>query len=140
MSSRWIAAWRVGALLAVAGIAVVNVVFTAQKVPPLPMEAPVSVADPLVQQERRFAGVRASVQALGIRGTVGYFGELSTADDDYYYAQFVLAPLVLDFNPAPYEWAVANLPASSPGARLPATWALVKNFGDGVLLLRRSAP
>jgi hypothetical protein len=138
MRTHWIHAWRVGTLLVVAVVAAVNVISTAQKVPAPPINPPASMIDPIVQHERRFAAFRDHVQAHGIHGTVGYFGDSSEVDDDYFYAQFVLLPLILDVNPDPYKWAVAYLPALSPESRLPADWRVAEDFGEGVLLLRKS--
>jgi hypothetical protein len=101
MSGRWITGWNQGGLLAVAALAVVNVVSTAQKVRPPPIEAPSDQVDAVVRYERRLAALRDAALARGLKGTVGYFGSLP-GGDDYFHAQFALAPLVLDVNAAPY--------------------------------------
>jgi hypothetical protein len=128
-----------GALLAVAAVAAANVFHTARRVPPPAIAVPAAAFDPLSWHERRFSRFRERVPAHGVRGTIGYFGDLAHADDDYYYAQFALVPLVLDRDPDPYAWALANLPAGSPPARLPAGWDVAEDFGEGVLLLRKTA-
>lgn len=140
MRVRWINAGRGAALLIVAAVSMINVITTAQRVSPPPIDPPASMLDPIVRHEHRFASLRAYVKERGIQGTIGYVGDLPGADDDYFYAQFVLLPLILDVNPEPYEWAVAYLPTTSPESRLPAGWRIAENFGDGVFLLRKTAP
>lgn len=127
-------------MLVVALVATINVIAIARKVPAPPINPPASLLDPLVRHERQFAALRAYVASLGIHGTIGYFGDSTAIDDDYYYAQFVLLPLILDVDPAAYEWAVAYLPMAAPESRLPSDWQVAQEFGDGVWLLRKSAP
>lgn len=121
-----------------AGVAVANVIHTARKVPSPPLEVEASSYDPLSWHEQRFRRFRAGAAAHGVRGTIGYIGDHPATDDDYFYSQFALAPLVLDSDPAPHRWAVANLRTTNPEARIPAGWMIVQDFGDGVLLLGRS--
>lgn len=138
--SRWIPALRLAALLAVTAVAVANVIHTVRKTPPAALGVSAAAFDPLSWHEQRFQRFRAAAAARGLRGTIGYIGDRPAADDDYFYAQFALVPLLLDFDPAPYEWAIANLRTTSPGSRVPAGWRIVQDLGDGVLLLRKSAP
>ena len=137
---RWITAWRVGALMAVAAVALANVIHTVQKVPPAAIDAPGVWGDPVVWHDLRLAAFRQGAQARGLRGTIGYFGEPARFDDDFFYAQFALVPLVLDVEPERHLWAVANLRTSSPQTRLPAGWSVVEDFGGGVFLVRKSTP
>jgi hypothetical protein len=140
MIERWIQALRVGALFAVAAIAGINVVHTARKTPPPPVGVPAEAFDPLSRYEARLAALRQGLQARGLRGTLGYFGDQPEAGDDFFYAQFVLAPLVLDLRAEHYAWGVADLRTASPETRLPEGWRVVEAFGSGVFLVRQSAP
>jgi hypothetical protein len=140
-------AWRVGAMMVVVVMAVVNVVHIAQTVPPPPRESPGAAIDPVTRHERRLAALSANVGARGLKGTIGYIGDLSGSRlagdargvEDYYLTQFALVPLVLDSNPEPHEWAVANLRTTIPQTRVPGSWRIVEDFGEGVLLLRKAA-
>lgn len=123
----------------VAAVAAANVIHLAQSVPPAPVAVPASAFDPLSWHEERFAGFRKRAADHGVSGVIGYFGDTSDADDDYYYAQFALVPLVLDMDPQRHRWAVANLRTTSPATRLPANWRIVEDLGGGVLLLERLA-
>ena len=144
----WPNTWRTGALAVVVVVAVINVIHLALAVPPPPVESPAAAIDPAMRAEHRLAPLRASVRRHGLRGTIGYVGELRggrlnddpRAVEDYYRTQFALVPLVLDPNPAPYVWAVANLHATASAPPLPAGWTIAENLGDGVLLLRKEAP
>jgi hypothetical protein len=101
--------------------------------------------DPVTRQERRFARLRAAMLARGISGYVGYLTD-APADavlgnaaraEDYYLAQFVLVPAVLDLNYAAHAWVVTNHRAA-PAPDVPG-YELAADGGDGVRLLRRSA-
>lgn len=140
MRNRWIPAWPFAALAAVAAVAAANVIHVVRKIPPATRDVSPATFDPLSWHEQRFARFRAAAKARGLRGTIGYVGDHAAADDDFFYAQFALVPLLLDFDPTPYEWAVANLRTSPPGSRVPAGWNVSEDLGDGVLLLRKSAP
>lgn len=148
MRNNWMNAWRVGALMIVVVVAVVNVTHLAQTVPPPPVESPAAVIDPATRAERRLAALRESMRARGLKGTVGYVGDLPGSRlhedprgvEDYYLTQFALVPLVLDTNPEPHEWAVANLRTTGAPTRVPGGWRIAEDFGNGVLLLRKEAP
>jgi hypothetical protein len=141
-------AWHAGTLGIVMLVAVGNVVHLAQKTPPPPVESSAGPSDPVMRQERRLAGLRGSVEARGLRGTVGYLGDFPPgrgADDargveDYFLTQFALAPLVLDGDAERHEWIVANLRSAASSARVPAGWKIEEDFGGGVLLLKKAAP
>ncbi len=132
--------WRSGALLIVAAVTVANVIHTARKAPPPPLGVSAAAFDPLTFHEERFRVFRARAAAQGVRGPIGYVGDTADADDDYYYAQFALVPLVLDLNPAPHDWAVANLRTTTPADRVPPGWRVAADCGAGVLLLRKGPP
>lgn len=140
VTSRWIPAWRFAALLAVAAVALANLIQTTRRVPPPAIGVGAASFDPLTWHEQRFERFRVGAAKHGVRGTIGYIGDQDAADDDYYYAQFALVPLLLDFDPAPHRWAVANLRKSRAAARIPAGWIIAEDFGDGVLLLGKSSP
>lgn len=81
------------------------------------------------RSDQRFAALRAE---LPTRGVIGYIGESDgTAVPDYYLAQYALAPLVLDHS-INHKLVVGNFTDAS---KLPHELALIKNFGNGVLLL-----
>lgn len=140
MTIRWITLWRGGTLLAVAVVAGANVVHMIRKVPPAPVQVAAASFDPIAAVEARFARVRTSLKRHGVEGTIGFVGDRPVADDDYYYAQFALVPLVLDLDPAPHAWAVTNFRASAAAATIPDGWRVVEDTGAGVLLLRKSVP
>jgi len=84
------------------------------------------------RSDQRFAALKA---ALPDHGTIGYVGESDPAAlGNYYLAQYALAPLVVEHS-ANHALVVGNFlrgsPAQPPGENL----QLVRDFGDGVLLL-----
>jgi hypothetical protein len=83
------------------------------------------------RSDQRFAALKA---ALPKRGVIGYVGEPGTAAlADYYLAQYALAPLVVDHSPN-HPIVIGNFP-SSPAWPPSENLQLVKDFGNGVLLL-----
>lgn len=137
-----------GTLLVVVATALANVLHVAHKTPPPPAESAIARGDPVVQQERRLAGLRASLRARGLMGAIGYLGDKpgpQLVDDppgaqDYYLAQFALVPLVLDLDIERHTWAVASLHSATLEARMPAGWRMEEDFGAGVFLLRKVRP
>jgi hypothetical protein len=138
--------WQGAALAAVAIVSLVNLASMALRVPPPPVPVPgARVDDPATRQEQRLADVRRELRARNIRGVIGYLADRpadqvrqeAAGTEDYYLAQFVLLPVVLDLNAAAREWAVANW-RKSP-VTPPAGWKVEKDFGAGVFLLRREA-
>ncbi|MGE5056012.1 MAG: hypothetical protein ACM3WP_17775 [Acidobacteriota bacterium] len=79
---------------------------------------------------QRFAALR---EALPQRGVIGYIGQSQDSVGHYYLAQYALAPLVVDFS-SDHRIVVGNFP-SAPPQNLPANLKLIRDFGDGVLLL-----
>jgi hypothetical protein len=145
MATERMNAWRVYALVAVAVVAVVNIIFAVLQTPPVATDSVTTPIDPATEQERRFSGLRHSVVVRGLHGTVGYVADFSADQlpteprrtEDYYLAQFALVPLILDPHFAPYDWAVTNLRSSTPAASVPAGWRIAEDFGGGVFLLRK---
>jgi len=91
--------------------------------------------DAAVRNESRFAGLRA---VLPPRGTLGYLSDTDTRED-YYLAQYFLAPLVI----APdtqRELVVANFtsPSAISGLAAARGLAVVRDFGNGVALLEKT--
>ena len=88
------------------------------------------------RSDLRFAELR---RALPERGVVGYVGEAGESEvDDYYLAQYALAPLVVERS-QDHPLVIGNFPASQP-ASPPAKvkgLVLVRDFGNGVLLLAK---
>jgi len=82
--------------------------------------------------EHRFAPLRTQ---LPNRGVVGYIGESGNAGtEDYYLAQYALAPLVVERSPN-HALVVGSFPGSPPS--LPEDLQVIKDFGNGVLLLSK---
>jgi hypothetical protein len=135
---------RAGLLAAVMAVSVANVVWTVRSVPPVRAGLPSSISAP-VRGERRFAGVRGALAARSIAGNIGFIGDLpfdrpDTADraiEDYYLAQYSLAPVVLDRNADACTWAVASLHGARPEEETARGWQIVEDTGGGVLLLRK---
>lgn len=113
-------------------------------------EWPAGVAqDEISTYERRFADLR---KMLPSRGVVGYLGHPEpTADAPgeanaaallhfrrYLLAQYSLAPLLLIESTEP-DFVIGNF---DPGVTAPALAGLrvVRDFGDGLVLLRRAEP
>ncbi len=140
--------WRAGALGVVAIVAIGNVILAVHKTLPPPVDSPVIAVDPVTRQERRLAKLRQSLAARGVEGVVGYLGDSAGPAlwsdpgqvEDYYLAQFVLVPLVLEGNSERSEWAVANLRTTAASARVGPDWKIAEDFGDGVFLLRKAKP
>lgn len=97
----------------------------------LVLEAPHDdVPDQIARRsDLRFAEIKA---ALPPRGVVGYIGAPGDSIDGYYLAQYALAPLVVEHSPN-RPLIVGNFPSSSP--QLPANLEVLRDFGQGVLLL-----
>lgn len=135
-------------LAAVVTLAIVNVAHTIGRVPVPPLVASAGPPDAVVAMERRLARLRFTLERRGLRGPLGYVGDrpgTQVLDEpqttaDFFQAQFVLAPAVLDLSVERREWAVANLRAGDPRSRVPAGFVVVDDFGGGVLLLRKAAP
>jgi len=79
---------------------------------------------------QRFAALR---EALPQRGVIGYIGQSKDSVGHYYLAQYALAPLVVDSSPN-HPLVVGNFPTTPP-PNLPANLKLLRDFGNGVLLL-----
>ena len=132
----------------VVAVSSANIVWMAVGTPPAPIDPPGVSSNNVVRHEQRFSAVRAGVAARGLTGTLGYLGELpqeqwqvdSISVEDYYLAQFALAPLLLDADAGRHEWIVADLPRYKLAARAPSGWIVVEDFGDGRFLLRKESP
>lgn len=71
---------------------------------------------------------------LPARGVIGYIGESNdSAIPDYYLMQYALVPLVVDRS-TNHEIIVGNFP-STRLPQFPPTFQVVKDFGNGVVLL-----
>jgi len=79
--------------------------------------------------DERFAGLKQSLPKRGVVGYIGAQGQLH----DYYLAQYALAPIVVD-DSTNHLFVVGNF-RSEPRQTSAANLQLVKDFGDGVLLL-----
>ena len=141
--------WSILTALVIAVVTVLNLVQAVRHVPPAPVDVtgrpPGNV---VLRQELRFATLRRALETRGVRGTIGYVGDLAppqmAADhrsmEDYFTAQFVLVPWVLDPNPGSCRWAVTNLRAQPVVGRTTVDFQVVEDFGGGVALLRKGVP
>lgn len=57
---------------------------------------------------------------------------------DYYTAQFALAPTVLDLELGDHTYVVGDFAASRTAREDPPGFEVARDFGDGVVLFRRS--
>jgi hypothetical protein len=90
----------------------------------------ISADDIYTRSDQRFALLKSQ---LPNRGAIGYIGESGNSGTaDYYLAQYALAPLVIDRS-ANHALVIASFPDFS--AEIPNNLQLVKDFGNGVLLL-----
>ena len=92
--------------------------------------------DRAANTDRRFQGLR---QELSRRERVGYITDRSDTKVDpaeqYFLAQLALAPTVVEFDSSP-ELIVGNF-FSTPHPQIPSEFVLVRDFGNGVMLLRK---
>jgi hypothetical protein len=96
-----------------------------------PKPAHIQRDDISTRSDQRFAELKAHLPAHGVVGYIGETGDSATPD--YYLTQYALAPLVVDLSPN-HATVVGNFP-SSPPAQIPQNLRLVKDFGNGVMLL-----
>ena len=105
--------------------------------------------DEITAYEGRFQSLR---RALPSSGVVGYLGDpkLSAGDGEeskqtallhfrrYLLAQYAVAPILLVENTDP-DLLIGNFEPGMPG-EVPPGFAVARDFGDGVVLLRRLQP
>ncbi len=136
--------WGTFCGLLIAVVAGANLAPLAGRMPaPSHRRAPRS-SDVVVRQEQRLQRVPAALRAHGVRGPIGYLtdvppGEIagdSAAMQEYFIAQFTLAPWVLEAKGIGCEWAIGNFRRPDAG-RQPAGYAVIEDLGEGVVLLRR---
>jgi hypothetical protein len=140
--------WLTTTLLVLVVCCGINVAHTARRTPPPSRVPSAEPANNVLRHERRFAAVVTALRAHEVRGPVGYVGDLSpvamradtTAMEQYFLSQFVVAPWILDADAGRSAWVLTNLHRTTPAERLPAGYAVVEDFGGGVRLLRRTAP
>jgi len=83
--------------------------------------------------DERFVELKKSLPQRGVVGYVGESGGTSSSVGAYYLAQYALAPLIVDHSPN-HPLVVGNFPHAVP-AQLPGNLQLMRDFGNGVLLL-----
>lgn len=134
--------------LIIAIVAGVNLFDLARRMP-LPARGPVAQnGDVAMRHERRLAGVRKALRSHAAHGLIGYVTDLPPAElpnndaamQEYFLSQFALVPWVLEADFTQSAWAVTNLRTKSRADGLPAGFRVVKDFGGGVLLLRKTEP
>lgn len=86
-------------------------------------------ADNAQRSGQRFSALRT---VLPKHGVIGYIGQSENGVEQYYLAQYALAPLVVDHS-SNHSTVVGNFPTSLP-KNLPANLQLVTDFGNGVFL------
>jgi hypothetical protein len=113
-------------------------------------ESPARVAqDEISTYERRFDDLRKMLPPRGVVGYLGHPEPIGGAPREanaaallhfrrYLLAQYSLAPLLLIESTEP-DFVIGNF---DPGVTVPATAGLrvVRDFGDGLVLLRRAGP
>jgi hypothetical protein len=105
--------------------------------------------DEISTYERRFERLRSVLPARGVVGYLGHPDPANAARDQtnatallhfrrYLLAQYALAPVLLIESTTP-DLVVGNF---DPGARppAPAGFQVLRDFGDGLVLFRRSRP
>ena len=97
---------------------------------------PPGALDEVSRAERRFRPLRPLLPATGV---VGYLSDRPGSDEERYEAQYVLAPLVLRLG-GDSDLVVGNFFDPAEGPRLAAAASLeqVRDFGEGLWLLRRA--
>jgi len=85
------------------------------------------------RSDQRFAALRAVLPPRGVVGYVGASGNVGVRD--YYLTQYALVPVVVDHS-LNHPLVIANFPNSPlPTSVLSDHLQLVRDLGDGVLLL-----
>jgi hypothetical protein len=85
------------------------------------------------RSDQRFAALRAALPPRGVIGYVGASGNVGVRD--YYLTQYALVPVVVDHS-LNHPLVIANFPDSpQPASVLSDHLQIVRDFGDGVLLL-----
>ena len=97
------------------------------------VHSPRTGEDAAENERRSGAPFVALREVLPQRGVIGYIGRPEDSVGHYYLAQYALAPLVVDFS-LNHRIVVGNFPTAPP-QNLPANLKVVRDFGEGVLLL-----
>jgi hypothetical protein len=95
--------------------------------------------DEVSAYEARFMRAR---KALPQRGVVCYlpdFNSSEAAKKDFFLSRYALAPLVVRTVPD-CDPLIADFPSGLPPSFLDYRYAVLEDFGHGVLLLKRNAP
>jgi hypothetical protein len=94
-------------------------------------------SDTVSRYERRYTELRT---LLPRRGVVGYLSDRMDAREQYYLTQYALVPVVVDRSPD-HPTVVGNFfePGLGPSLARQHGLIVVRDFGKGLLLLRRGA-
>jgi len=95
-----------------------------------PNAAHLQADDVAGRAEHRFSALKSQLPASGVIGYIGESGNAGT--EDYYLAQYALAPLVVERSKN-HGLVVVSISTLSPRPDTEGL-QLVKNFGNGVLL------
>ena len=139
--------WCVLAALTLAIVCAVNLAATIRRVPPAARFSDAEHANPAVRADERFRSVRRALTTHGAHGTVAYLADAPPdqlaanprAMEEYFLAQFALAPWVLDARVGSWRWAVADFHGAAAAERIAADYRVVEDCGNGVLLLEKIA-
>jgi hypothetical protein len=95
-------------------------------------------ADEVSAYEARFARVRQVLPQHGVVCYVPDFNSSEAAKKDFFLARYALAPLVVRTVPD-CDPLIADFPSGLPPSFLDHRYAVLKDFGQGVLLLKRNS-
>lgn len=87
--------------------------------------------EPQSLYDKRFDDVR---KMLPEHGVVGYLGDSPGNVGNYYLTQYALAPLVVD-NSTDHHFVIGNFGDAHSTIPLDRDWILLRDFGNGVILL-----
>lgn len=87
--------------------------------------------EPQSLYDKRFDDVR---KMLPKHGVIGYLSDSSGNVGNYYLTQYALAPLVVD-NSTDHHFVVGNFADAHSPISINHDWVLVRDFGDGVVLI-----
>lgn len=141
MTTDWRKGVRLAAVAVAAALAIASLVRRAQTLRPARVDLPGAPSDGVQQSDARWTPVRDDLVREGAEGRVGYFQAEPVARmakaphgiENYFHAQFSLAPFVLEVDGHP-RWIVAE--GKVAAGRVGPGWTPVHDYGGGIVLLR----
>ena len=139
--------WCALVALTIAVVCGINLAATIRRVPPAARFPDAEHANPAIRADERFRSVRDALTTHGVHGTVAYLTDAPpdqlaanpSAMEEYFLAQFALAPWVLDARAGSWRWAVANFHGAAAAERVAADYRVAEDCGNGVVLLEKIA-